>query len=428
MAERLKKIQGIKIFYKHCAGVWFTIFFSLILIAAPVVVVFLPMVKFGADSSLALKSADIVHFIFNAADHGENVNLFCNDVANQLKPLITENSLNVLTTIMNVGVYIMAGVYLLICLLTLILLIYTLILLFKGHLSGTDAPLNLSISIFIFSILFYGPLVGLNIYVMVKGGTMYDMLFTYISFGCSLICLIALAITYCAAFKRRVYIKNGPAADNYADEIDKLLNPKPIYIHEQPIIHNYGAPIPEPEPVKEVIKEVVKEPEPIAPVAAKVEEKAPVKKVIKQEEDPVEEVVVVKRKKVVKYVDDPNVDKTDIIYVKPSKNLPHNIKAIGGHAFSQNTLLENASIPEGIDILGPGAFANCVNLRNVYIPSTVKNIGYNCFFNCRRLQKIKYNGTRAQWNKIKRGSNWLTSAGTKFVLCLDGAVAVDPTK
>ena len=109
-----------------------------------------------------------------------------------------------------------------------------------------------------------------------------------------------------------------------------------------------------------------------------------------------------------------------------SQTLPPNIESIGGHAFAENQNLIVANIPDNIDKLGPSAFANCLNLQVVSIPRTVKEIGFNCFFNCASLKRINYAGTKEEWRRVRRGSNWLSKANTSEVLCLDGSIIVNP--
>ena len=110
----------------------------------------------------------------------------------------------------------------------------------------------------------------------------------------------------------------------------------------------------------------------------------------------------------------------------PDKGLPEDISEIGDHAFSKDKSLTIADIPAGIKVLGPAAFANCHNLRVVCIPLSVEEIAYNCFFNTPKLKTINYAGTKDEWSKIIRGSNWLTNAGTTVVSTLDGKITVDP--
>lgn len=110
---------------------------------------------------------------------------------------------------------------------------------------------------------------------------------------------------------------------------------------------------------------------------------------------------------------------------KGSSILPNNLTSIGNHQFSKDQDLQIAVIPDGIQSLGPGAFANCLNLRTVVIPTSIKKIGFNCFFNCVSLQSISYKGTKDQWRKIKRGSNWLSKAKTDKIICSDSVIIVN---
>ena len=124
----------------------------------------------------------------------------------------------------------------------------------------------------------------------------------------------------------------------------------------------------------------------------------------------------------------PQIKPTQVTEVKyiPSKGLPAELSSIGGHAFSQNSNLEVAVIPAGIKEIGPSAFSNCPNLKVVSIPTSVTKIGYNAFFGCRKLARINYGGRKMDWKHITRGSNWLASSGTTTVVCVDGAITVNP--
>lgn len=125
-------------------------------------------------------------------------------------------------------------------------------------------------------------------------------------------------------------------------------------------------------------------------------------------------------------VQEANIHTITVRNYEPSNTLPQNISSVGGHAFSEDQNLLYANIPDGIEKLGNGAFANCLRLKVVSLPVSVKEIGFNCFFNCVSLERINYAGSKAQWRKIKRGSNWLTKAKTSEVVCVDGAIVVNP--
>ena len=109
-----------------------------------------------------------------------------------------------------------------------------------------------------------------------------------------------------------------------------------------------------------------------------------------------------------------------------SSTLPPNLTSIGGHAFAENQNLIVANIPVEVTKIGNSAFANCLKLKVVSIPDSVIEIGFNCFFNCVELERINYSGTKEQWKKIARGSNWLAKAKTSEVTCIDGVIIVNP--
>ena len=109
-----------------------------------------------------------------------------------------------------------------------------------------------------------------------------------------------------------------------------------------------------------------------------------------------------------------------------SSTLPPNLTSIGGHAFAENQALIVANIPPEVTKIGSSAFANCLKLRVVSIPNTVTEIGFNCFFNCVELERINYSGSKEEWKKIVRGSNWLAKAKTTEVTCVDGVIIVNP--
>ena len=110
------------------------------------------------------------------------------------------------------------------------------------------------------------------------------------------------------------------------------------------------------------------------------------------------------------------------------KTIDKTIPTLGGHAYSGNLDLELADIPDHITEIGASSFSNCGNLKVVIIPKSVISIGYNAFFNCVSLKNISYRGTKEEWSKIKRGSNWLSKAGTDVVKCTDGLIRVDTSK
>ena len=105
--------------------------------------------------------------------------------------------------------------------------------------------------------------------------------------------------------------------------------------------------------------------------------------------------------------------------------LPPDLREIGDHAYAKCLSLRDATIPSGVTHIGPSAFSNCLNLETVSIPLSVRDIGYNCFFNTPKMRRIVYQGRVEDWKRINKGSNWLTHSGVNIVEAVDGKIAVN---
>lgn len=100
------------------------------------------------------------------------------------------------------------------------------------------------------------------------------------------------------------------------------------------------------------------------------------------------------------------------------------VKGIKGDK-DEITLVVIPSKSDGITVteIGKGAFLDCVALATVEIPNTVTVINEKAFKGCEALKKIKYNGTKQQWKKIEKGSDWNSGTGNYVVYCSDGSYA-----
>lgn len=105
-----------------------------------------------------------------------------------------------------------------------------------------------------------------------------------------------------------------------------------------------------------------------------------------------------------------------------SINIPDGVAAIGDYVFGGCTSLTSIIIPDGVTAIGDYAFGNC-GLTNISIPMSVTSIGLGAFVYCSSLTYINFEGTKAQWEAIKKGSEWNDNTGDYTVHCKDGDIA-----
>ena len=86
--------------------------------------------------------------------------------------------------------------------------------------------------------------------------------------------------------------------------------------------------------------------------------------------------------------------------------IPEGVTYIRDGLFRNCSSLYSVTIPEGVTSIGDEAFYGCSNLFSPTIPGTVTSIGTGAFSSCPALVRVKYNGTKEQWNAISKGSEW----------------------
>ena len=102
--------------------------------------------------------------------------------------------------------------------------------------------------------------------------------------------------------------------------------------------------------------------------------------------------------------------------------IPESVTEIGEEAFSSCDSLTSITIPEGVTSIGTEAFRNCESLKSITIPVSIKSIGGGSFDMCESLTSITFQGTIAQWEKIKLGFCWSKDISTSVIHCTDGDV------
>lgn len=104
----------------------------------------------------------------------------------------------------------------------------------------------------------------------------------------------------------------------------------------------------------------------------------------------------------------------NLIFVK----LPDGLRSIGVHAFNGCNSLVSVTIPANTTDIKEGAFGNCANLEDIEFLGADIQFGSHIFDLCSgstasytrnpSLKVVVYDGSRAQWNAIVRGSENLT--------------------
>lgn len=96
---------------------------------------------------------------------------------------------------------------------------------------------------------------------------------------------------------------------------------------------------------------------------------------------------------------------------------------IARKAFYGRRELTSIVIPDSVTYIGNNAFDWCSGLTSITIGSGVTSIGNYAFTYCEVLTIIRFNGTKAQWNAIKKGAGWNYKVpNTCKIICTDGTI------
>lgn len=106
-----------------------------------------------------------------------------------------------------------------------------------------------------------------------------------------------------------------------------------------------------------------------------------------------------------------------------SVTVPSSVTTIGAMAFSECQYLE--TVRYGGKIISDRMFVRCTKLKNLTLNRNVKEIVGGCFNYCESLNAITYEGSLADWNAVKKNTNWDSHAvdiesPLAKIQCLDG--------
>ena len=393
--KRLKMINGMKILNRWSGALIFSVIFLLLGVGGLGACLYLfPLIDAVPGSGVG----DVYALDFVLAMFGSNTKGI-SDGFRTWEVNVFPGFETLFQGLSSIVVYVMGALVCLIGLVAVFAVLMFLISLITGRLISFKSPTVWGWLLFVFSLLLNGCVVGLVFLssMATKNAltfNSFNLLYNYIYAGGALVLAIIIAIIYGVGIKNHLYIK-------YALRIMDAQNARRAQAASMyPNVYNQGY-VPQNAPIA-----------PVAPVGVPV---------YVNPQPPVEIASP-------QAAPQPRITPTQVTEVKyvASKGLPPELSSIGGHAFSQNSNLEVAVIPNGIKEIGPSAFSNCPNLKVVSIPTSITKIGYNAFFGCRKLARINYGGRKMDWRHIQRGSNWLASSGTTTVVCVDGAITVNP--
>ena len=102
--------------------------------------------------------------------------------------------------------------------------------------------------------------------------------------------------------------------------------------------------------------------------------------------------------------------------------IPNGVTRIGDYAFYGCSGLTSIMIPNSVTSIGDSAFKDCSGLTSVTIGNDVTSIGSYAFYGCNSLTTIKFNGTKSQWEVIKKGDHLHNDCSIKAIHCIDGDI------
>ncbi len=125
--------------------------------------------------------------------------------------------------------------------------------------------------------------------------------------------------------------------------------------------------------------------------------------------------------------------------------IPNGVQRIGICAFAGRDDLKSITIPDSVISIGECAFWNCICLESVIIPRNVTNIERETFYYCKTLTsitipksvtsiergafeyclsllEIDYEGTKEDWELVKKERCWRKNSGIRTIKCTDGII------
>lgn len=113
--------------------------------------------------------------------------------------------------------------------------------------------------------------------------------------------------------------------------------------------------------------------------------------------------------------------------------VPHSIKhivftgdlGVASSAFGNCGSIETIEVIGKSDKIGEYAFHNIKTLVSVKLPKTIKEIEHHAFLSCISLKYIIFEGTKQEWENIKKDYGWFPYKNPYTIKCSDGDIIVN---
>ena len=99
------------------------------------------------------------------------------------------------------------------------------------------------------------------------------------------------------------------------------------------------------------------------------------------------------------------------------------LTALSNGTFEYCTGLTSVTIQEGVKTISVWSFLGCKNLKTVTLPASLEVLGERSFAFCDNLKTINYKGTKAQWESVRKISQWDYESGQYTIKCTNGKVS-----
>ena len=93
--------------------------------------------------------------------------------------------------------------------------------------------------------------------------------------------------------------------------------------------------------------------------------------------------------------------------------------------FYGNINIIKVDLGDDMRVVRNRAFMNCEKLMTITIPKTLEVIESSAFYNCTSLTKIIYEGTKEEWELVKKEVFWNFGVETLLIQCSNGNIIIE---